>query len=307
MRYAVIADIHGNLPALQAVLRDAGDVDGYIFLGDYCSDFPWYDEVVDTIRALPNAYVVRGNKEDYIQTLMGQDPATWTDGQMAAIYHMMGQLSPSAKAYLTRLPRELTITTEEGGYFHAFHAASHLFGELLSPFNSFTFRQLKEQHGAAYDVAGVLSEGLAENANLKPTLDTLPDGLYLFGHNHLQWSGFYHGKLLLNPGGCGLTMDYAEGAPYAVAEYANGRWRCQLRRAAYDMASVAETLKASALYKAAPHWCEVILCEFLGCREYVHSFLKHVERTAVSIGDKARPYGWDTWNAAFACWDREVL
>ena len=38
MRYAVIADVHGNLQALEAVLQDAAaqQVDQYLFVGDYC-------------------------------------------------------------------------------------------------------------------------------------------------------------------------------------------------------------------------------------------------------------------------------
>ena len=32
---ALLYDIHGNLPALEAVLADAGDVDGFVLGGDY--------------------------------------------------------------------------------------------------------------------------------------------------------------------------------------------------------------------------------------------------------------------------------
>ena len=38
MRFAIISDVHGNLPALNAVLEDAKNsrVDKFIFVGDYC-------------------------------------------------------------------------------------------------------------------------------------------------------------------------------------------------------------------------------------------------------------------------------
>ena len=53
MRYAFISDIHANLPALDAVLRDIGTraVDAVYHLGDLVGYAPWPNEVVERIRA----------------------------------------------------------------------------------------------------------------------------------------------------------------------------------------------------------------------------------------------------------------
>ena len=42
MKYALISDIHGNLPALQATMADAKrrGVDCFVFLGDYIGELP---------------------------------------------------------------------------------------------------------------------------------------------------------------------------------------------------------------------------------------------------------------------------
>ena len=63
MRYALISDIHANLPALEAVLAHLGgreDVDAVYHLGDLVGYAPWPDEVVALIRerAIPG---VAGN------------------------------------------------------------------------------------------------------------------------------------------------------------------------------------------------------------------------------------------------------
>lgn len=52
MKFAVISDIHGNLPALDAVIEDAEkqNVDAYIFAGDYCISNPYSDECITRIR-----------------------------------------------------------------------------------------------------------------------------------------------------------------------------------------------------------------------------------------------------------------
>lgn len=43
MEFAIISDIHGNLPALEAVIDDAGrnGVGCFIFVGDYCISNPY--------------------------------------------------------------------------------------------------------------------------------------------------------------------------------------------------------------------------------------------------------------------------
>ncbi len=53
MRYALISDIHANLPALRAVLADIDarqNVDAIYHLGDLTGYAPWPNEVVQTLR-----------------------------------------------------------------------------------------------------------------------------------------------------------------------------------------------------------------------------------------------------------------
>lgn len=64
MRAAVFSDVHGNLPALEKVIKDAGPVDEYICLGDTVNYGPWSNECVDLVGSL-GAINVRGNHEEY--------------------------------------------------------------------------------------------------------------------------------------------------------------------------------------------------------------------------------------------------
>jgi predicted phosphodiesterase len=68
MRIALIADVHGNIFALDAVLEDAkkNGADTYVFDGDYIFDMPFSNEVTERIRNLQTAssvHVIAGNKE----------------------------------------------------------------------------------------------------------------------------------------------------------------------------------------------------------------------------------------------------
>ncbi|GAA5112803.1 metallophosphoesterase [Haloechinothrix salitolerans] len=65
MRLAIFSDVHGNLPAIERMLTDAGAVDGYICLGDTVNYGPWSNECADLVASLPNVVSLRGNHEEY--------------------------------------------------------------------------------------------------------------------------------------------------------------------------------------------------------------------------------------------------
>lgn len=68
MKAAVFSDIHGNLPALEKMLADAGRVDKYICLGDIVNYGPWSNECVDLVFSLPDCTVIEGNHETYFSS-----------------------------------------------------------------------------------------------------------------------------------------------------------------------------------------------------------------------------------------------
>ena len=73
MRIAVIADIHGNMPALEAVLADIQhrNVDRTINLGDCVSGPLWPREVCNLLMASDDL-TIRGNYDRWVS---GSDPA----------------------------------------------------------------------------------------------------------------------------------------------------------------------------------------------------------------------------------------
>jgi predicted phosphodiesterase len=65
VKLVVFSDVHGNLPALELMLKQVGKVDGYISLGDVVNYGPWSNECVDVLHALPNITSIEGNHETY--------------------------------------------------------------------------------------------------------------------------------------------------------------------------------------------------------------------------------------------------
>lgn len=64
MRFCIFSDVHGNLPALEALFEQTTPhVDGYICLGDVVNYGPWNDECLERILSLPNVSLIEGNHE----------------------------------------------------------------------------------------------------------------------------------------------------------------------------------------------------------------------------------------------------
>src|SRR5215471_1108952 len=77
MRVAVLSDIHGNLPALEAVLREVvlERPDVIVCCGDVASG-PMPAETIDVLRGLHDARFVRGNADrGLVDEFDGKEPA----------------------------------------------------------------------------------------------------------------------------------------------------------------------------------------------------------------------------------------
>ena len=70
MKYALISDVHSNLPALEAVLADVDareDVDAIYHLGDLVGYAPWPNELVALVKERGIAGIA-GNDDSTVDT-----------------------------------------------------------------------------------------------------------------------------------------------------------------------------------------------------------------------------------------------
>ena len=103
MRYAIISDIHGNLPALDAVLADiaAHGVDLIVNLGDILSGPLWGAATADRLMAL-GLPTLAGNHERQLLSVP-RECMSASDAYTAA------ELLPQHRAWLARLPPTLAL------------------------------------------------------------------------------------------------------------------------------------------------------------------------------------------------------
>jgi len=104
MRYGVIADIHANLAAFEAVLADLGEVDALWCLGDLVGYGPDPNECIELLRRY-NHLCVMGNHD--MAAIGRLDTADFNPEAAQAISWTTSQLTESSRLYLAALPERL--------------------------------------------------------------------------------------------------------------------------------------------------------------------------------------------------------
>ena len=235
MRLALVSDIHGNLPALEAVAADIRrqGVDQVLCLGDNLSGPLLPRETAQWLIA-SGWPVLAGNHERQI--------LEWQPGSGGASDGFA--LAALGTAELDWL-RTLRPDWQWAGDVYLCH------GTPRSDCEHF----LETPRG------GVL--GLATPEEITARLGSQASALVACGHSHLpralRWPT---GQLLVNPGSVGLQA-YVDDEPeryvlergtpdahYAVVERIDGRWRCSQHAVPYDHAAMAELARRN----GRPEW-----------------------------------------------------
>lgn len=235
MRYLVISDIHGNLPALAAVLRHCtpDTYDRVLVLGDLVGYGAEPGEVIDRIRALAPHVVVRGNHDKAVCGVM--DLLSFNSHARAAAEWTARTLSEAHLAYLRDLPPGPLLVDDV----------------------------LEVWHGSPADEDAYLV--WIDDIRDAAALGRRP--LCLFGHTHVQGaygSGEGHpvvesgdtstkttlsirleDRWLVNPGSVGQPRDGDPRAGYAVVDL--GALTITLHRVAYDVAAEQAAIRAAGL------------------------------------------------------------
>jgi diadenosine tetraphosphatase ApaH/serine/threonine PP2A family protein phosphatase len=102
MKYLILSDIHANLEALEAALDAAGRYQHALILGDLVGYGANPDEVIDRVRSLPSATLIRGNHD---KVAAGLDTVeSFNHLARHAIQWTAATLAPANREWLAALP-----------------------------------------------------------------------------------------------------------------------------------------------------------------------------------------------------------
>ena len=207
MTRALLYDIHGNLPALEAVIEDARreGAKQFVLGGDYALAGAWPQETVKRLEKL-DADWIRGNTERWLE-----EPSDAPDDELLhrALEYCRKQLGGKRTEQLFELPERAEI--DGACVCHA------------SPRSDMLTFMPEPTEGDRQMLANSDAE------------------VVIFGHSHLQFSReAVGGQLLVNPGSVGFPFDGDRRAAYALW---NGGRDFDLRRVQYDSGGYAQQLR----------------------------------------------------------------
>ena len=248
MQIAVLADIHGNLPALQAVAADIDRLnpDLVFVAGDFQNRGPNPREVTQFV-AKSGWTLLRGNHEDYVirqsqksRTQDGKDyynllPARWT-----------ANLTSDFVESIKQLPIATTLTGPDKLSIIIAHGSPRSNNEGFFPSTT--------------------------EAKAKEMIGNNPPALLCVGHSHLPFIRQINNTLLVNVGAVGFPFDGNRRASFrGLLTWDRDRWVEEIRRIEYAVENVLKEFERVNFYQGAGPLSHLIRRELESARPQSHA------------------------------------
>lgn len=231
MRVAVVSDIHGNLPALEAVLADveAERPDAVWCLGDLVGYGPWPNEVTAIVRERVDLCLV-GNHDLLALGTAGLDVSEFNPDAAAAALWTREALSEATRAFLGSLSPEAKAEGVE--LYHA------------SPRDPVWEYVLTAEAALAAFRDSSAPVVLVGHSHIALEL-SLADGVLAGGEAPGGAELALEGRRLLNPGSVGQPRDGDPRAAWLMLDL--GERRARFKRVGYDLARAQQEIRAQGL------------------------------------------------------------
>ncbi len=227
MKIALIADIHGNLAALDAVLAAISQErpDEIVCLGDVAATGPWPREVLVQLRAI-GCLVVLGNADD---ELLHPRPTARAGDDERRIREIddwcAAQLDAADRAFIASFPPTIAFSLGPGRRLLCCHGSPRSFNDVI--------RATTPDEALVTMIAGHEGEVIAG------------------GHTHARMLRQWRGREIINPGSVGLAYEFMPDGSVRIppwAEFAllsdsdEGALSVDFRRVPYDRAATVRAM-----------------------------------------------------------------
>lgn len=229
---ALLADVHGNLTALEAVLEDMADlpIEAVVSLGDVAAMGPDPAATVRRLRPLVT-HAVLGNTDAYLLEPRSLADVIDADEHTPAYLELEAwgrdQLDADDLAWLRSFAPTVTLE-REGRRVLVYHGSPRSYDERILPF---TAEEVLERY-----LGGTEAD------------------LYVGAHVHYPFARRYRRAGLANPGSVGMAyhrlgtrVEQPAVAEYALLEARDGQLDLSLRRVPYDAEARAEAVRRSGM------------------------------------------------------------
>lgn len=232
---AIISDIHGNLPALNIVLKDIEkrSINQMYCLGDLVDFAPWGNEVIEVIKAIKIPCLL-GNHDERIAFNLPVIPIAHHDEhetlqRVTAINHSKNTITEANKLWLSQLPYNVELQYKIKGSYKKIllvHAST---------------RSNDEYIHIGHDEEDLKSMFLASKADV-----------IVMGHTHISYEKKINvngkeDKLLVNGGSVGRSREANRLASYAILRIYENEIKAEIVKLEYPIEQVAEAIYKSGI------------------------------------------------------------
>jgi hypothetical protein len=230
MRIAILADIHGNLPALEAAQARVVALrpDRLVVAGDIVVGAPDSAACWQRVTAL-GCPVLRGNHERYVFDF--ETPRArpeWSGERFGPVRWAASQFDLATRAELAALPAMVRLPEAPGVLF--VHGSPRSDNDLVFPYTP--------------------------DAELAANFGAVPEPLIVRAHNHYCGVRDWSGGRIVTVGSVGLPLDGTPAAQFTIIERdaaAIAGWRIEHHAVPYDVAAAVRRFRTSGyLEKAGP-------------------------------------------------------
>jgi putative phosphoesterase len=216
---AALYDVHGNLPALEAVLRDLGALQpDLVVVGGDVALGPMPHETMERLLALGNVRFVRGNADREAADGSGGHGGAW----------VAERLTVEQRDFLGGLPLTEQVEVDGLGRVVFCHATPRSDEEIVT--------RMTPEDRLGEVLAGVEAD------------------VVVCGHVHIRYDRTVAGTRVVNPGSVGLPYEGEPGAYWALLGPT-----VSFRRAEYDVPTAVESIRASGFPGAEEMFVEALL------------------------------------------------
>jgi predicted phosphodiesterase len=235
MRYALLSDVHGNLPALDAVLANIAaqqNVDAIYHLGDLVGYAPWPNEVVAALRTA-GITGVAGNYDSTTATGYKHCGCKYEDPEQERLSHLSyewtkAHTSNETRAYLRGLPFRIDLRPLGG------HTAGPT---VILVHGNQTLNTVYVTEDRSDDFLAKMSAALGAKSG----------DVICFGHTHKPWQRTIGGVHFVNTGSVGRPKDGDWRAGYVLLDVGEGESNATVVRVPYKLETTMEAIHASDL------------------------------------------------------------
>ncbi len=216
MKIGLVSDIHSNLSAFKAVLKDMPSVDTIICMGDMVG----YGAQPNHVLRLARSKKVRSTMGNHDYAALTQDVRGFNDRAANVAIWTSENLTTENSEYLAVLPTSINLKIGDKKIFV-------VHGSPRDPLNEYVFPNIS-------------------NRDLVEVIKGVDADIILLGHTHIPMKRLIMGKIVVNPGGVGQPRDRDPRASYVVLS-GGKEIGISFRRVEYNIDASVAKIKAAGL------------------------------------------------------------